>query len=193
MSAWRSNNRRQLAGIFALGVAAISSGCGPDWWISEYPTGVSFHGAKSVSGGPYYKVVWKRGAGKGDERCPLKIELEGKVWEARELELENFLKSGALDNFKETDKALGIAPGKSPTKGLPPSCSYHGSGVLIICGYDQAKTLERVEVVLDRGSKGNVRITTPQGTVTLPTNEENLTRKLGEPTQFRSGRNRWTM
>lgn len=60
MSAWCSNNRRRLAGIVALGVAAIFSGCGPDWWISEYPDGVSFHGRKGTRGG-YDHVVWVLG------------------------------------------------------------------------------------------------------------------------------------
>jgi hypothetical protein len=148
-----------------------------------------------VRGGPYYWMAWNKKDAGANVKCPLKIDLDEKTWAANDLEFESFLKSGAVDNFKETDKALGISPDKSPTKGLPPSCTYHSarSGIIIVCAYDHAKSLERVEIRLENGSKGTVRITIPQGSVSLPTSHENLTRELGEPLQHRTGHDRRIM
>lgn len=117
------------------------------------------------------------------------------MWTARELQFDDFLKSGASNANKDSNKLLGASPDKSLLKDLPPSSVYHSTraGAVIVCNYDHSKTLQKVEVWFERGSKGDVRITIPQGTVTLPTSEENLTRKLGEPSQFRSGHNRWVM
>ncbi len=171
-------------------------GCGPDWWISQYPDGVSFHGQKSAAGGPYNSVIWSRLEAGPNKRFPLKVEIDGKTWTAEDLEPEKFLKSGAIDTLKETDKYLGIPPGKSPTKGLATALAYRStrSGADFACNYDsKSGELVRVEIRLERGGKGPVRITLPQGTVTLPTSHEQLTRQLGDPAQLKSGRNRLVM
>jgi hypothetical protein len=186
-------SRRLEACLLAAGFCIAIAGCGKQSWSeSDYPGGITFRATSSAAGGLYDWVIWDRRQEKPGAPCPIKIEMEGKVWTADDLKLENFLNAGATDNLAETEKALGHKMNDSNNnRYLLPSCSYRDPRInaSINCLYDHDKLLRNVEVRFSGPASGTVKITTPQGEVELPTSHKNLVKQLGPPQEHQTGRN----